>query len=42
MGIGLTLVKRIINSYHGHIWVENAVPDDYTKGSNFVVLLPLI
>jgi len=42
MGIGLTLVKRIIDSYNGYIWVENAIPDDYTKGSNFIVLIPLV
>lgn len=40
MGIGLTLVHTIIKSYNGKIWVENAVPGDYTKGSNFIILIP--
>ncbi len=40
MGLGLSLVKKIVESYVGHIWVENRVPKDYSKGSNFVVLLP--
>ena len=40
MGLGLSLVKEIITSYNGHIWVENRVSDDYTKGSVFVVLIP--
>jgi len=40
MGIGLTLVKTIIKSYNGSTWVENAVQNDYTKGSNFVILIP--
>lgn len=40
LGIGLSLVNQIIHSYNGKIWVENRIKDDYTKGSNFVVLLP--
>ncbi|MFW9879465.1 MAG: hypothetical protein ACFFG0_40835 [Candidatus Thorarchaeota archaeon] len=40
MGLGLSLVKKIANSYFGHIWVENRVKEDYKKGSNFVLLLP--
>jgi PAS domain S-box-containing protein len=39
MGIGLSLVKNIINSYGGQAWVENRVRGDYSKGSNFIVLL---
>jgi len=40
MGIGLSLVKKIIESYHGKIWVENRVKNDYSQGSNFIVLIP--
>jgi len=40
MGIGLSLVKKIIESYNSKIWVENRVRNDYTKGSNFVVEIP--
>ncbi len=40
MGFGLSVVKKIIERYNGKISVENRVKDDYTKGSNFVVLLP--
>ena len=39
MGIGLSLVKNIINSYGGQAWVENRVNGDYSKGSNFIILL---
>ena len=39
MGIGLSLVKEIIDGYNGQVWVENRKKDDYTKGSNFVILL---
>jgi signal transduction histidine kinase len=39
MGIGLSLVKEIIDTYGGKIWVENRVKGDYSLGSNFIVLL---
>ena len=40
MGLGLSLVKKIIDSYNGKIWVENKVKGDSSKGSNFIVLIP--
>jgi len=40
MGLGLSLVKKILENYNGEIWVEDRVPGDYTKGSNFVILIP--
>jgi signal transduction histidine kinase len=40
MGFGLSIVKKIIKSYNGQIWVENKVEGDYTQGSNFVLLIP--
>ncbi|MFX1387650.1 MAG: ATP-binding protein [Promethearchaeota archaeon] len=40
MGLGLSLVKIIIDLYHGDIWVEDRVEGDYKQGSNFVVLIP--
>ena len=40
MGFGLTLVKKLIKSYNGKIWVEDNVKGDYTQGSNFVLLIP--
>ncbi|MGV9171877.1 MAG: ATP-binding protein [Promethearchaeia archaeon] len=39
MGIGLSLVKEIIAGYGGEVWVKNRIADDYTKGSNFIILL---
>lgn len=39
LGIGLSLVKKIINTYKGKIWVENRVKEDHTQGSNFIILL---
>jgi PAS domain S-box-containing protein len=40
LGLGLTLVKKIIEMYKGKIWVEDNVKGDYSKGSNFIILLP--
>ncbi len=40
MGIGLSLVKKIIESYNGKIWVENRINNDFSQGSNFVVEIP--
>ena len=39
MGMGLSLVKKIVDKYGGKIWVENRIEGDYRKGSNFVLLL---
>ena len=39
MGIGLSLVKKILTTYNGQIWVEDKVQGDYSKGSNFIVLI---
>ncbi len=42
MGLGLSLVKTIIEKCQGKIWVEDRVNGDYSKGSNFVLLIPEI
>jgi PAS domain S-box-containing protein len=39
-GIGLYLVKTLVNSYQGRLWVEDRVPGSNTKGAKFVVRLP--
>jgi PAS domain S-box-containing protein len=39
MGIGLSLVKKIIEKYGGKIFVENRIEGDYTKGTKFIVFL---
>jgi signal transduction histidine kinase len=41
MGLGLYLVKSLVESYGGRVWVEDRVLGDYTKGAKFVVLLPV-
>jgi len=39
-GLGLTLVKNIIERFGGKIWVEDRILGNYKQGSNFVILLP--
>jgi PAS domain S-box-containing protein len=41
LGIGLSLVKNLVDIYKGKIWVENRIAEDYTKGSNFIILIPV-
>ncbi|MFX1237306.1 MAG: sensor histidine kinase [Promethearchaeota archaeon] len=40
LGIGLSLILKVIQDSNGKIWVEDKVKGDHSKGSNFVVLLP--
>lgn len=42
MGIGLSLVKQVIESYNGHIRVEDRIKGNYSKGSNFILKIPQI
>jgi PAS domain S-box-containing protein len=39
-GVGLTLVKQIVDMYSGSIHVESRVEGDFTKGTRFVIKLP--
>ncbi|MFX1364398.1 MAG: sensor histidine kinase [Promethearchaeota archaeon] len=40
LGLGLSLVKSILDIFNAKIWVENKIPEDYTKGSKFILKLP--
>lgn len=42
MGLGLSLVKQIVDSYDGEIWVEDRVKGFPSRGSNFTLLIPTI
>ncbi len=39
-GLGLYLVKRLVEDQGGKVWVEDRIPGDRTKGARFMVLLP--
>ncbi len=40
IGLGLSLIREIIKSYNGKIWIEDKDPVNYTYGSNFIITLP--
>jgi len=40
MGIGLSLVAKLIDLWGGKIWIEDRIEGDYSKGTNFVLLIP--
>lgn len=40
-GLGLFLIKTLVEDFHGKVWIENRVPGDYRKGCKFIVLLPV-
>jgi len=39
-GLGLSIVRAIVEAYKGMVWVEDRVPGETTKGSVFRVALP--
>jgi signal transduction histidine kinase len=39
--LSLFIVKKLVDDYKGEIYVRNRVPDDFSKGTVFIVLLPL-
>jgi signal transduction histidine kinase len=40
MGLGLSLVAKLLDLCEGKIWVEDRIKDDYTQGSNFIIQIP--
>ncbi len=40
LGFGLSVIHKLIEMYNGKLWVENRIEADYTKGSNFMLLIP--
>ncbi|MHA1945837.1 MAG: sensor histidine kinase [Candidatus Hodarchaeales archaeon] len=41
-GLGLYIVKTIIETFNGTIWVEDRVKNDHTKGAKFIIELPVV
>jgi PAS domain S-box-containing protein len=40
-GLGLYIVKTLVDDFQGSIWVEDRVLGDYKQGSRFVITLPV-
>lgn len=40
LGIGLTIVRQILEKLHGKFLIESSVPNDYTKGTKIIIFLP--
>jgi signal transduction histidine kinase len=40
-GLSLFVVKKLVDKYKGEIYLRNRVPDDFSKGTVFAILLPL-
>jgi signal transduction histidine kinase len=41
-GLGLYLVKNLVEGYNGTVWVEDRIPGVYNKGAKFIVTLPAV
>jgi PAS domain S-box-containing protein len=41
-GLGLYLIKTLVESYHGKVWAEDRIPGDCSKGVKFIVMLPAV
>ncbi len=41
-GLGLYLVKSLVEDFQGRVWVEDRVAGDPAKGAKFVVMLPVV
>lgn len=41
-GLGLYIVKSLVETFKGQVWVEDRVSGDHTRGSRFIVLLPTV
>jgi signal transduction histidine kinase len=41
-GLGLFLVKTLVEDYGGRVWVEDRVPGQQSRGARFVIMLPAI
>jgi len=40
-GLGLSIVRAVVEAYQGMVWVEDRVPGDHSKGCVFRVALPM-
>ncbi|MFX1538641.1 MAG: sensor histidine kinase, partial [Promethearchaeota archaeon] len=38
-GLGMFIVKTLVERYRGNIWIESRVPNDYTQGTRIMIEL---
>ncbi|MEJ2248812.1 MAG: PAS domain-containing sensor histidine kinase [Candidatus Lokiarchaeota archaeon] len=41
LGLGLKIVKEVIDSYKGEVLIENRIEGNYSKGTKFILKMPL-
>jgi len=39
-GLGLYIVRMLVEEFGGSVYVEDRVPGDHTRGARFVILMP--
>ncbi|MHA2295365.1 MAG: PAS domain S-box protein [Candidatus Hodarchaeales archaeon] len=40
-GLGLFIVKTLVDRYQGKIWIEDRIPGDHSQGTSFIIELQL-
>ena len=40
-GLGLYIVRTLVDDFDGKVWVEDRIQGDHSKGAKFVVMLPV-
>ena len=39
LGLGISLIKKIIKGVNGKLVIQNRIDEDYTKGTTFILIL---
>lgn len=40
-GLGLAIVREVVKGCGGKVWVKDRIKNDFSKGANFVIVLPV-
>jgi signal transduction histidine kinase len=41
-GLGLSIVKKMVEAMHGRVWCESEMDDGFSTGATFIVELPIV